>query len=182
MASLGIQVHGGMGFIEETGAAQYYRDARIAPIYEGTNGIQAIDLVTRKLPIRQGGAVVDLLDQIEATIGSAADDLDDLADLAEELKTALTALRRASAHLLKALVEDPNQALSGATPYLRMFGLVLGGWFHLRSAIAATNGPDTEFGRGRIGRARFYCPQLLAAAALLPAVTAPLSDLAPSNL
>ncbi|HSL25851.1 MAG TPA: acyl-CoA dehydrogenase [Acidimicrobiia bacterium] len=180
IASLGIQVHGGMGFIEETGAAQYYRDARIAPIYEGTNGIQAIDLVTRKITASQGAMVMDLLSEMESTAASAPEAL---SDLARPLTTAVTALRTATRHLLGALSDNPNQALAGASPYLRMFGTVLGGWFHLRSAIAATallaTGGHEQFLQGRIGLARFYCRQLLPQAeALLPAATAPLSDLA----
>ncbi|MGH8928441.1 MAG: acyl-CoA dehydrogenase [Acidimicrobiia bacterium] len=185
LTSLGIQVHGGMGFIEETGVAQYYRDARIAPIYEGTNGIQAIDLVTRKLPMRQGGVAGDLIDQMAATVATAPAGL---ADLADALGLAVESLRNATAHLLSSLETDPNQALAGATPYLRMFGTTLGGWFHLRSAAAATGliesgEGDTPFLQGRIGLARFYCRQLLPlATALLPAVVAPETDLAVKNL
>jgi alkylation response protein AidB-like acyl-CoA dehydrogenase len=173
IASMGIQVHGGMGYVEETGAAQLLRDARIAPIYEGTNGIQAIDLVLRKLPMRNGGVVFDLLDQIDATVADAGDDL---ADLADPVGDAAAALRRCSADLLAKAASDPDQALAGASPYLRMFGLTLGGWFHLRSAEAAIrlDGPSHP----RVGLARFYCRQLLpAAAALEAAATAPESDL-----
>ncbi|MGQ0849003.1 MAG: acyl-CoA dehydrogenase [Actinomycetota bacterium] len=178
MASIGIQVHGGMGFIEETGAAQFYRDSRIAPIYEGTNGIQAIDLVTRKLPMRNGQVVAELLDEIEQTINRTHEDL---VDLTKPLVEALAAVRRATAHLLNILGEDPESTLAGATPYLRMLGLTLGGWFHLRSAIAAQDllqGSDKVFMEGRIGLARFYCHQLLPpAVGMLPAVTAPVTDL-----
>ncbi|HEY3427979.1 MAG TPA: acyl-CoA dehydrogenase, partial [Acidimicrobiia bacterium] len=178
MASVGIQVHGGMGFIEETGAAQFYRDIRIAPIYEGTNGIQAIDLVTRKLGMRQGQVVSELLDEIQMT---AADAGSDASDIVSPLLEALTTVRQASQHLLA--VSDPNDALAGAAPYLKMLGLLLGGWVHTKSAIAAAARPDDEFMRGRLGLARFYNTQILPMAqALLPAVTAPRAQLAESFL
>ncbi|HUO45933.1 MAG TPA: acyl-CoA dehydrogenase [Acidimicrobiia bacterium] len=185
MASLGIQVHGGMGFVEETGAAQFYRDARIAPIYEGTNGIQAIDLVTRKLPIRGGDVAIELIGQMEATAASAPREL---ADLAAPLAEATAVLRQATRGLLASLSESPGDALAGASPYLKMFGTVLGGWFHLRSALAALELLDRDQGdrpflESRIGLARFYNRQILPTApALLDAVLAPESDLAASNL
>lgn len=185
MASVGLQVHGGMGFVEETGAAQFYRDARIAPIYEGTNGIQAIDLVTRKLPIRNGAVALDLIEEIVATAAAAPRNL---ADLAAPLLETTAALRQATRGLLDCLNRDPNSALAGATPYLRMFGTVLGGWFHLRSAIAATDllardQGGATFLESRVGLARFYCRQILPqASSLLEAVLAPVEDLAASNL
>jgi 3-(methylthio)propanoyl-CoA dehydrogenase len=178
MASVGIQVHGGMGFIEETGAAQFYRDIRIAPIYEGTNGIQAIDLVARKLGMRQGQVVSGLLDDIQKT---ASDSGSELSDIGAPLLEALTAVRQATQHLLA--VSDPNDALAGATPYLKMLGLLLGGWVHTRSATAAAENPNDDFMRGRLGLARFYNTQILPMAkALLPAVTAPQAQLAESFL
>ena len=185
LSSLGIQIHGGMGYVEETGVAQFYRDARIAPIYEGTNGIQAIDLVMRKVPLRQGAVTADLFDQISASIASAPPEL---TDLATSLESALASLRTATDHLLASLPVDPNQVLAGATPYLRMFGTVLGGWFHLRSAAAASSlilagDGDAEFLSGRIAVARFYCRQLLPqVGGLLPAVLAPETDLAGAGL
>ncbi|MGI8515495.1 MAG: acyl-CoA dehydrogenase [Acidimicrobiia bacterium] len=176
MASLGIQVHGGMGFIEETGAAQFYRDIRIAPIYEGTNGIQSIDLVTRKIGMRQGGVAKDLFDRIETEAVAAGETL---ADISAPLLAALSGLREATDHLLAA--NDPNESLAGATPYLEMFGLVIGGWVHLQSAVAAQttlkNGDDA-FLSGRVGLARFYNTQILPQAlGLLSAVTAPSTQL-----
>ncbi|CAN5234657.1 acyl-CoA dehydrogenase [soil metagenome] len=176
MASLGIQVHGGMGFIEETGAAQFYRDIRIAPIYEGTNGIQSIDLVTRKLGVRNGGVARELFDRIQADAAASGNEL---TDLAAPLLAALSALREATDYLLAA--SDPNEVLAGATPYLEMFGLVIGGWVHLQSAIAAQaglrNGAD-DFLTGRLGLARFYNNQILPhALGLLASVTAPNAQL-----
>jgi alkylation response protein AidB-like acyl-CoA dehydrogenase len=175
MASVGIQVHGGMGFVEETGAAQFYRDIRIAPIYEGTNGIQAMDLVTRKLGMRNGQVVKELLDDIDRTARRAS------ADIGDPLLEAVSAVRRATEHLLS--VSDPNDALAGATPYLEMMGLLLGGWVHAQSALAAAEAGDQSFMKGRLGLARFYNTQILPrAAALLPAVTASQSQLAASYL
>jgi 3-(methylsulfanyl)propanoyl-CoA dehydrogenase len=181
MSSLAIQVHGGMGYVEETGVAQFYRDSRIAPIYEGTNGIQAMDLVLRKLPMSNGRVVKEVFERISATIASTPSEF---SDLAHSLTKALESLHTATDHILTSLRTDPNQALAGATPYLRMFGTVLGGWFHLRAASAAssllsTESGETEFLDGRIGVARFYCLQLLPqASALLPAVLSPEADLA----
>ncbi|HEY7564068.1 MAG TPA: acyl-CoA dehydrogenase, partial [Acidimicrobiia bacterium] len=185
LASIALQVHGGMGFIEETGVAQYLRDVRIAPIYEGTNGIQAIDLVTRKLAVRQGAAVIELLDEITASCRQAPGEL---ADLARKLEEAGAALSNSTRHQLELLASDPEQALAGATPYLAMFGTVLGGWFHLRSALAAnsllTAGEgDPAFLASRIGLARFYCRQLLPKVhSYAAAADAPLSDLSSESL
>ncbi|KTS12399.1 acyl-CoA dehydrogenase, partial [Methylobacterium indicum] len=125
VASLGIQVHGGMGFVEETGAAQHLRDARIAAIYEGTNGIQAIDLVTRKLPLENGAVVRG---QIAAMRLVAERVLKEggpgFGHTAPRLRETIEALDRATGYLLKALGSNrPDEALAGATPYLRLFGL-----------------------------------------------------------
>jgi alkylation response protein AidB-like acyl-CoA dehydrogenase len=139
VASLGVQVHGGMGFIEETGAAALYRDARIAPIYEGTNGIQAIDLVTRKLP-QSGGAHVrgfigELradLDALEGLAGGAGE------SLAEKLRRAIDDLEAATEHILGILGEPTQQpVLAGATPYLRLFALATGGALLARGVVAS---------------------------------------------
>ena len=138
VASLGVQVHGGMGFIEETGAAQLLRDARIAPIYEGTNGIQAIDLVTRKLPLA-GGAVVEaflselrgIVDAVNATNDPA------LGWSGLRLEEAVESLTRATRWMLARVQKEPNEALAGATPYLRLFGLTTGGCLLAQQALAA---------------------------------------------
>src|SRR5205085_6161300 len=128
LTSLAIQVFGGMGYIEETGVAQHYRDARIAPIYEGTNGIQAMDLVGRKLPMRAGGAVADYLGSIQATVDQLTAAGDDLASIRSALADGLTALRTATDWLLANGLGQPLDALAGATPYLRLFSVVTGGW------------------------------------------------------
>jgi 3-(methylthio)propanoyl-CoA dehydrogenase len=184
LTSLAVQVHGGMGYIEETGVAQHYRDARIAPIYEGTNGIQAMDLVGRKLPMRAGGAVADYLAGIDATAAelSGAGDAD-LATIGKHLADAHAALRQATDWLLANSQADPNNSLAGATPYLRMFGIVTGGWLLARSAAAArreldAGSGDEAFLRQKVVTARFYAEQLLPqAAGLVPSVTAGPADL-----
>src|ERR1700741_727847 len=128
VAYLGVQVHGGMGFIEETGAAQHCRDARITPIYEGTNGIQSIDLVTRKLAVNGGASVWALLAELKEIV-SQVERLNDPAfgTTGQKLRDALGALERASKWLLERVTSQPNDALAGATPYLRLFGSTLGG-------------------------------------------------------
>lgn len=139
VASLGIQVHGGMGYIEETGAAALYRDARIAPIYEGTNGIQAIDLVIRKLPQSNGehihGYIAELREDVAAV---RASNLSEFGDTAPCLAAALDDLEAATRHLQARLSEgELDAALAGATPYLRLFALAAGGALIARGAVAA---------------------------------------------
>ena len=155
VTSLGVQVHGGMGYIEETGAAQLYRDARIAPIYEGTNGIQAIDLVTRKLPLN-GGAVIEgflgELRRIVEAIGATNDPA--LGWTGLRLEEAVDSLARATSWMLTRLESDTDQALAGATPYLRLFGVTTGGCMLAQQALAALRlGTD---GASRIALARFF--------------------------
>jgi alkylation response protein AidB-like acyl-CoA dehydrogenase len=138
VASLGIQVHGGMGFIEETGAAQYLRDARILPIYEGTNGIQAIDLATRKLPLADGRALKSYLADVATTLQAVrAADFPGLEFGLEQMQGALAALTSASDFMGRQLVADPEIVLAGATPYLKLFGLVAGGDALARAALQA---------------------------------------------
>jgi 3-(methylthio)propanoyl-CoA dehydrogenase len=179
LTSIGLQVHGGMGYVEETGVAQYLRDSRIAPIYEGTNGIQAIDLVIRKVPMRNGGVVRDLLAQMDALDSELAAAGPELAGLRAALANGVSALREATDWIMSHGLAEPNDALAGATPYLRLSGLVIGGWLLARSALAASRllpsagGSDVVFLQEKIGTARFYAGQLLPqAAGLLPAVTA----------
>ena len=165
VASLGVQVFGGMGFIEETGAAQHYRDARIAPIYEGTNGIQAMDLVGRKLP---QGRWKSLFADMRADFGIFS------AGLVPYLEDALAALENATTWLAEGGGDD-NAA--GATPYLRMFGLTVGGWLLAKQAAAAAQRlaageGDPAFLNAKIVTARFFAEQFLPqAAALLGPVT-----------
>jgi len=157
VASLGVQVHGGMGYIEETGAAQHYRDARIAPIYEGTNGIQAIDLVTRKLPLAGGETVARYLDELRATV-SAVKTSNALAfgETAARLDEAVDSLERATHWLLAQKSSDA--ALAGATPYLRMFGHAAGGCMLAEQALAALR--ESGDGAARIALARFFAENI----------------------
>ncbi|WP_448042081.1 acyl-CoA dehydrogenase [Bradyrhizobium liaoningense] len=149
VAYLGVQVHGGMGFIEETGAAQHYRDARITAIYEGTNGIQAIDLVTRKLAANGGASVWALLDELAATVSQVEASNDPgFGTTGAKLREAIEALTRTSKWLLERVASAPNEALAGATPYLQQFGATLGGCLLASEALAA----KTE---GNAGAARY---------------------------
>ncbi|ANL26807.1 acyl-CoA dehydrogenase protein [Rhizobium phaseoli] len=166
VASLGIQVHGGMGFIEETGAARYLRDARIAPIYEGTNGIQAIDLVTRKLLLSGGDQVMGFIAELKAIAEAAGrSNLDGFGETAARLAVAIADLDAATAWLLAALADDrAAEALAGATPYQRLFGLVLTGCYLAKGALAESG--DGK-GEGRIALCRFAAENLLAETAAL---------------
>src|SRR6202046_371217 len=138
VASLGVQVHGGMGFIEETGAAQHFRDARIAAIYEGTNGIQAIDLVTRKLPLAGGAAVAAHIEELRGIVRELSASNDPGFGWAPvRLGDAVESLSRATDWLLARLDKEPDAALAGATPYLRLFALATGGVLLAKEALAA---------------------------------------------
>jgi acyl-CoA dehydrogenase len=156
VAYLGVQVHGGMGFIEETGAAQHYRDARITAIYEGTNGIQAIDLVTRKLAANGGASVWALLDELGSTV-KRVEALNDPAfgTTGAKLRDALASLERASRWLLERVTSAPNDALAGATPYLRLFGSALGGCMLAAEALAARSAGNADHER-YVALARFF--------------------------
>ena len=162
VASLGVQVHGGMGYVEETGAAQHYRDARITPIYEGTNGIQAIDLVTRKLPLAGGVTVRAYISEIRRTV-EAVNATNDPAFgwTGVRLQDAVDSLQRATDWLLGGQNNDPDPALAGATPYLRLFALAAGGALLAEEALAAKrldgNGNDAA---ARTAIARFFAENL----------------------
>jgi alkylation response protein AidB-like acyl-CoA dehydrogenase len=165
-ASLGVQVHGGMGYIEETGAAQFMRDAKIAEIYEGTNGIQANDLIGRKLT-RDGGetakSFIASMCEIDRELVVAGAELE---PLRLALRDGLTALDAATDWILIRQKDNPHDAAAGAMSYLRLWGTVAGGWLMARAAIAATldlaaNDGDPEFLRSKILTARFYGEQIL---------------------
>jgi hypothetical protein len=169
VTSLGIQVHGGMGYIEETGAAQLYRDARIAAIYEGTNGIQAVDLVTRKLPQSDGKAMERVIASYRQTahrLGLSRDPA--FAAIAGPLGEGVDALDRATAYLLGTRGKAPSAALAGATPYLRLFGLAAGGAYLAEAAAASRTamaaGSDDPAHLGRVGIARYFVENVLPAA------------------
>ena len=183
MTSLGIQVHGGYGYIEETGAAQHYRDSRISPIYEGTNGIQAMDLVGRKLPMREGGVMGDLLVEMAAIDSDLAAAGEDFVTIRSGLADARSAMEEATSWLMAHGLADPNDALAGATPYLKMFGQLAGGWLLARLALGARRRLDAGEGDAdhlatKVVVARFYAEQLLPVVrAQLGAVTAGAGDL-----
>ncbi len=158
VASIGVQIHGGMGFIEETGAAQHYRDARILPIYEGTNGIQAIDLVTRKLPLGGGKVMEAYLAELQATVEAVrASTPPAFGRMADRLGEAVAALAEATQWIGRALGTDQNAALAGATPYLRLFGLASGGHYLARGALAAARDGGSA---NHIALARFFAENL----------------------
>jgi len=181
LTSLALQIHGGMGYVEETGVAQHYRDARIAPIYEGTNGIQALDLVGRKLPYDGGSFVTGFLD--------------DLLEQTEQLPDALRSVRGGLIDAMEVLGrctdwllarEAPNDVFAGASPYLRMFATVVGGAYLAKGALAAqaaldagdTGNFDADFLTAKVTIARFYAEQLLPGVhGLTGAVTAGADDL-----
>ncbi len=175
LASTGLQIHGGMGFVEETGSAQHYRDARIAPIYEGTNGIQGADLVGRKLVMRNGGVVRDHLSAVATTVESL-NGVAQLAPVKLHLEAAHQATSEASEWLLTA---DPPQRLAAAGAYLKMLAVTTGGAALADGAIAATRLGDPEAAEDRSVLARFFAANRLAGVpGLLAAVKEPADDLA----
>jgi hypothetical protein len=161
IASLGVQVHGGMGYIEETGAAQHYRDARISPIYEGTNGIQAADLVGRKLDMEGGAVFAKLLAEIRAQAGGEAP----LARLVDACEMAGTRLLSAA----------PDDRLAASYPFLTMVSVAVAGWLMARQAAALEDyDGDPAFKAMKLASARFYLDQIVPVAlGLEAAATAP---------
>ena len=181
VASLAVQLHGGMGYIEETGIAQHYRDVRIAAIYEGTNGVQAMDLVGRKLGLRGGAAIEGLLGRIEALDIELAGAGPAAASIRAALADSAVTLRASTQWLLERYSADRPALLAGATPYLRQWGTVIGGWVLARQALAAL--PSAEHAphlAAKVTTARFYCEQLLPQAqglhAAITSGAAPLFD------
>ncbi len=169
VTSLGVQVHGGMGFIEETGAAQYYRDARILPIYEGTTAIQANDLLGRKT-LRDGGAVARALAAaMQATAAEARAAGGEFAVLGTRLDAGVEAFAGAVDYLLATAAADARAAYAGSVPYLKLAGIVLGGWQMTRAALAAQRhlAAGDAFHRNKIATARFYADHVLSGAPAL---------------
>lgn len=167
VTSTGIQVHGGMGFIEETGAAQYYRDARILPIYEGTTAIQANDLVGRKT-VRDGGATAKSLlkDAHSAAAALAASHHVDLQAISVQLTVAVNALEEVVDYIAHNMKSDIKAVFAGSVPYLKMAGIVLGGWQMGRAALVAAqkleqNSADASFYQAKIATARFFAEHYL---------------------
>ncbi len=172
VASTGVQIHGGMGFVEETGAAQHLRDARIAAIYEGTNGIQAIDLVTRKLPLAGGETVKAAIARYRVAADMAGTINDPgFARIGRILRGAVDSLDRCTAYMQDRLASAPNDALAGATPYLRLYGVAAGGAFLAEQALAArvaiAAGDHDPAHARRIIDARFFAENHAATAAAL---------------
>jgi 3-(methylsulfanyl)propanoyl-CoA dehydrogenase len=166
IASLGIQVHGGVGFVEETGAAQYLRDARITPIYEGTTAIQANDLIGRKLARDGGEAAQTVVAEMRTLARALSTDLK-LSGLAPAFAAAVDALEQAIGYVVANFATDIRAVSVGAVPMLKLFGIVAGGWQLLRSAsiaqrrLAQAGGGDTAFYEAKILSARFYADYVL---------------------
>jgi acyl-CoA dehydrogenase len=166
IASLGVQVHGGMGYVEETGAAQHLRDARITPIYEGTTGIQALDLVGRKVARDKGqaiGAVIARMREVEGELERAGGE--DLAAIAARLRDGVAALEHAVQFVVSTFGADVRRVAAGAVPFLELLGTVAGGWQMGRAALAARRGlaapAEAAFCRAKIATARFYADHVL---------------------
>jgi alkylation response protein AidB-like acyl-CoA dehydrogenase len=171
IASLGLQVHGGVGFVEETGAAQFVRDARITPIYEGTTGIQANDLIGRKLARDGGRAAQTVIAQMRVLAGNLVV-VPNLTGAATAFSAAIDALERAIRYVVENYATDIRAVSVGAVPMLKLFGIVAGGWQLLRSAVISQqrlaesngNGADAGFHEAKILTARFYADHVLSQA------------------
>jgi alkylation response protein AidB-like acyl-CoA dehydrogenase len=166
IASLGVQVHGGMGYIEETGAAQHLRDARITAIYEGTTAIQANDLIGRKIAREKGVTILAII----ADMRAAAAQLDgDLAGIGARQQAAIVALEKAVNWLVATFSADPKAAHAGAVPFLYLFGIVAGGWQMGRAAVIARSklaaGESDPFWAAKLATTRFYADHFLTQAA-----------------
>jgi acyl-CoA dehydrogenase len=167
VASLGVQVHGGMGFVEETGAAQHLRDARITTIYEGTTGIQANDLVGRKLAAEKGMTAKAVIAEMRAFDKELAGvNHPALGVIRRALAEGVAALSEASDWLLETFPYNAKAASAGAVPYLKLWGTVAGGWQMARAALVARQrldegAEDFDFYRGKLGTARFYAEHIL---------------------
>ncbi|SME97042.1 Acyl-CoA dehydrogenase [Tistlia consotensis] len=166
IASMGVQVHGGMGFIEETGAGQHYRDARINPIYEGTNGIQALDLVGRKIARLEGAPARAFAEEVRGFLRNGSDAGDDLPAIREAVGEGLAAFEAATDWLLESWARNPVEAATGASAYLRALGTLAGGWLLGRGAEAAARrlaegDGGVGFLKAKIATARFYADAVL---------------------
>jgi 3-(methylthio)propanoyl-CoA dehydrogenase len=173
VASIGVQVHGGMGFIEETGAAQYMRDVRITTIYEGTTGIQSNDLIGRKLARDRGAAMGALLAEMERELGAITGSDVMVEAVRRAALDGIAALGRATRSLLEALASRPERAMAVSVPYLKLCGYVTGGWLLAKSAAIAaarTQGAERDFYTAKLHTAAFYAAHVLPTAAALARV------------
>ena len=165
LSSMAIQIYGGMGYVEETGVAQYLRDSRIAPIYEGTNGIQALDLMFRKLPLDNGQAMQRLLGDVQKIIDEMKNDDEVISSMAGNLQKEVDTLSEVTLWLAGRMLEgELIDASAAATPYLKMFGQVLGGYYMGKAAILANKKfkeTNDEFYSDKLTLSKFYIEQLL---------------------
>jgi len=166
IASTGVQVHGGMGYVEETGAAQFLRDARITTIYEGTTGIQALDLVGRKVGQEQGATVLVLIAQMRSLDAKLAADRSLPTSLRAGLKQAIDSLEAATRWITATFALEPNAVAAVSVPYLKLFGVVAGGWMMARAALVvqarrADVDADVVFCNAKLASARFYAEHVL---------------------
>src|SRR5947207_3198618 len=173
VAATGVQVHGGMGYIEETGAAQYVRDVRITTIYEGTTGIQGNDLIGRKLGRDRGAAIGELIAEMERELRSLESGDPAVLAVREAALGAVAALKSATQALLRTLASRPEVGLAVSVPYLKLCGYVIGGWLLAKSAAIAAakvDGPESAFYAAKIRTAAFYAAQVLPTTAALARV------------
>ena len=181
LTSMAIQIYGGMGYVEETGVAQYYRDARIAPIYAGTNGIQALDLALRKIHIDEGKAVNNLFDEM-ILVSNELKNSERLSKLYESYEFHIKNLMESTEKVRKLLINDNQKSISGfASPYTKMFGQVLGGYYMAKAAVLADKKykeTDEEFYKDKITLSKFYIEQLLPLSATnMPPIDCDVDDL-----
>lgn len=163
ITSLAIQVHGGVGFIEETGVAQHARDARILPIYEGTNGIQSLDLIGRKMTADQGAGLNRWLDDMASDLSRFGPDNDNVARVVEALRQ----VRQAMNLLLERMTKDPIEATGSAYYFMMLLGYTVGGWLQVRAADLSFNSDENDAQkRARQQSMNFYCTHILPRAAL----------------
>ncbi|HPF25980.1 MAG TPA: acyl-CoA dehydrogenase, partial [Steroidobacteraceae bacterium] len=172
IASIGIQVHGGMGYIEETGAAQTLRDVRITTIYEGTTAIQSNDLIGRKVGRDRGGAMFALLDEMKKELDSAKPGEPAAATAKAAALEGAAHLRASTESLLQALATSPDRAMAVSVPYLKLCGTVIGGWLLAKSAAVAADklaakSADSSFYSAKLRTAHFYAEQVLPTAGAL---------------
>ena len=181
VASTGIQVHGGMGYVEETGAAQTLRDVRITAIYEGTTGIQSNDLIGRKIGRDRGVALRALLDEMQASLGALDSTRAVVTQVRDATQDAVVRLRNSTDAVLAALASSPDRAMAVSVPFLKLCALTMGGWFMARAAAIAAQrlaegSRDREFLEGKLATAHFYATQLLPQVLALEHIVARGSD------